>query len=65
MMKAKQKTNWVLTIVLILGTVTVFFPLYMAVIIAFKKPSEMTTMWRVHFLSRNNGVLKTSVRQWK
>ena len=41
MMKEKQKTNWVLTIVLILGTVTVFFPLYMAVIIAFKKPSEM------------------------
>ena len=38
----KQKTNWVLTIVLILGTLTVFFPLYMAVIIAFKKPSEMT-----------------------
>ncbi len=37
----KQKTNWVLTIVLILGTLTVFFPLYMAVIIAFKKPSEM------------------------
>lgn len=32
----------VLTIVLILGTLTVFFPLYMAVIIAFKKPSEMT-----------------------
>ena len=26
----------------ILGTLTVFFPLYMAVIIAFKKPSEMT-----------------------
>ncbi len=25
MMKEKQKTNWVLTIVLILGTVTVFF----------------------------------------
>lgn len=41
-MKEKQKTNWVLTIVLILGTVTVFFPLYMAVIIAFKQPSEMT-----------------------
>ena len=32
----KQKTNWVLTIVLILGTLTVFFPLYMAVIIPFK-----------------------------
>jgi|GEM_PF-4844779 len=28
MMKEKQKTNRVLTIVLILGTVTVFFPLY-------------------------------------
>ena len=41
-MKEKQKTNCVLTIILILGTVTVFFPLYMAVIIAFKKPSEMT-----------------------
>ena len=51
MMKEKQKTNRVLTIVLILGTVTVFFPLYMAVIIAFKKP--------------NSGVLKISVRQWK
>ena len=36
------KTNWMLTLVLILGTVTVFFPLYMAVIIAFKQPSEMT-----------------------
>lgn len=42
MMKKSQKTNWVLTIVLVLGTITVFFPLYMAFIIAFKKPSEMT-----------------------
>lgn len=42
MIREKKKTNWVLTIVLILGTVTVFFPLYMAIIIAFKKPSEMT-----------------------
>lgn len=41
-MEMKKKTNWVLTIVLILGTVTVFFPLYMAVIIAFKQPSDMT-----------------------
>ena len=32
MMKEKQKTNRVLTIVLILGTVTVFFPLYMAAV---------------------------------
>ena len=26
MMKEKQKTNWVPTVVLILGTLTVFFP---------------------------------------
>lgn len=42
MIERKQKTNWMLTVVLLLGTITVFFPLYMAVIIAFKKPSEMT-----------------------
>lgn len=41
-MKEEKRTNWVLTIVLILGTITVFFPLYMAIIIAFKQPSEMT-----------------------
>ena len=41
-MQRKKKTNWILTIVLVLGTATVFFPLYMAVIIAFKQPSEMT-----------------------
>ena len=44
-MKEKQKTNRVLTIVLILGTVTVFFPLYMAAIIAFKKPSGGCTFF--------------------
>lgn len=36
------KTNWPVTILLIIGCVTIFFPLYMAVIIAFKQPSEMT-----------------------
>ena len=41
-MQKKKKTNWMLTIVLLLGTVTVFFPLYMAILIAFKQPSEMT-----------------------
>ncbi len=41
-MEKGRKTNKVLTALLIIGTVTVFFPLYMAVIIAFKKPSEMT-----------------------
>ncbi len=40
--KENKHTNWVLTIVLILGTITVFFPLYMALVIAFKSPSEMT-----------------------
>ena len=28
-MQRKKKTNWILTIVLVLGTATVFFPLYM------------------------------------
>ena len=45
-MKKKNKvaaaTNWPVTILLILGCVTVIFPLYMAIVIAFKKPSEMT-----------------------
>lgn len=41
-MEKGRKTNKILTILLIIGTVTIFFPLYMAVIIAFKKPSEMT-----------------------
>lgn len=41
-MKKTGKVNHILTAILILGTVTVFFPLYMTVIIAFKKPSEMT-----------------------
>ena len=37
-----KKANWPVTVLLILGCVTIFFPLYMAVIIAFKQPSEMT-----------------------
>lgn len=45
-MKQKNKvaatTNWPLTILLIVGCLTVIFPLYMAFVIAFKKPSEMT-----------------------
>lgn len=42
MKEQNKKTNWPVTILLIVGCITVFFPLYMAVIIAFKKPSEMT-----------------------
>lgn len=41
-MEKGRKTNKILTILLIIGTITIFFPLYMAVIIAFKKPNEMT-----------------------
>ena len=37
-----HKVNWPVTILLIIGCITIFFPLYMAVIIAFKQPSEMT-----------------------
>ncbi len=40
--KAARTVNWPITILLIIGCVTIFFPLYMAVIIAFKQPSEMT-----------------------
>ena len=40
--KDGEKVNWPITILLILGCITIFFPLYMAVIIAFKDPSEMT-----------------------
>lgn len=42
MTKIKEKVNWSVTIFLILGLITVAFPLYMTVVIAFKKPSEMT-----------------------
>lgn len=34
--------NRVINILLVLGCLTIFFPLYMTIIIAFKKPSEMT-----------------------
>lgn len=37
-----KKTNWPVMIFLILGLVTIIFPLYMTVVIAFKQPSEMT-----------------------
>lgn len=38
----KEKINWPVTILLIAGLITVIFPLYMTVVIALKKPSEMT-----------------------
>ena len=45
-MEKGRKTNKILTILLIIGTVTVFFPLYMAVIIAFKNPNEIFQLCR-------------------
>lgn len=41
-MKHGEKVNWPITILLILGCLTVFFPLYMTIVIAFKQPFEMT-----------------------
>lgn len=38
----KVKTNWPVTVLLLLGLSTIIFPLYMAIVIAFKQPSEMT-----------------------
>lgn len=41
-MKIKERVNWPVTILLLLGLITVAFPLYMTIVIALKKPSEMT-----------------------
>lgn len=41
-LKAKERVNWPVTILLILGLITVAFPLYMTIVIALKQPSEMT-----------------------
>ena len=38
----KIKTNWPVMVLLFLGLSTIAFPLYMAIVIAFKQPSEMT-----------------------
>ena len=41
-MKIKERVNWPVTILLLLGLLTVAFTLYMTIVIALKKPSEMT-----------------------
>lgn len=41
-MMEENKKNIGVTVLLILGLVTILFPLYMTVVIAFKQPSEMT-----------------------
>ena len=40
--KVKEKYNWPVTIALIIGLITIAFPLYMTIVIALKQPSEMT-----------------------
>lgn len=42
-MKSKEKTNRIVMLLLAAGLITIAFPLYMTVIIAFKQPTEMTT----------------------
>lgn len=37
-----KTTNRIINILLVIGCLTIFFPLYMTIVIAFKKPSEMT-----------------------
>ena len=41
-LRPPRQTNVLVNILLILGCITVFFPLYMTIVIAFKSPSEMT-----------------------
>lgn len=38
----EKKGNWVGTLLLAVGLITIAFPLYMTIVIAFKQPSEMT-----------------------
>ena len=40
--KVKEKSNWPIIVLLLLGLSTIAFPLYMTIVIAFKQPSEMT-----------------------
>ena len=40
--KMKARINWPITILLFVGLITVVFPLYMTIVIAFKQPTEMT-----------------------
>ena len=41
-LRTPRQTNVLVNILLKLGCITVFFPLYMTIVIAFKSPSEMT-----------------------
>lgn len=41
--KGTERINWPVTILLIIGLITIIFPLYLTIVIALKQPSEMTT----------------------
>ena len=49
MIGANTKTNKPAMIFLVLGLITIAFPLYLTVVIAFKQPSEMTNsgVWKI------------------
>ena len=61
--KVKERVNWPITILLILGLVTVIFPLYLTVVIAFKKPSEMTTVFPESYHCQKAGAFLTLQKQ--
>lgn len=67
MRKAKKigGSNVLVTVLLFLGCLTILFPLYMTVIIAFKNPSEMTNdvagAW--HFQAAGSWIILK--RLWK
>ena len=50
MIGANTKTNKPAMIFLVLGLITIAFPLYLTVVIAFKQPSEMTNSISAKFL---------------
>lgn len=46
--KGNVHYNWPVTILLLIGLITVLFPLYLTLVIALKQPSEMTTdIWGI------------------
>ena len=62
-MRRKSDINWPVTILLILGLITIIFPLYMTVVIAFKQPSEMTNSISGIYPFQRAGVWTISSRQ--
>ena len=63
--KVREKANWPVTILLILGLITVVFPLYMTIVIAFKQPTEMTNSVAGILSLQRNSVLPISGKLWR